>query len=200
MGATLGLQQIPGPADLIDSVLAVVEGQVIMLSDVRAFLALRLIEPPDEADPIPLVLTALVERQLILSEVARYVVEAPSTDEVDARLAAVVARLGGADALEQALPVIGFTVDDVRQVLRNDVRIERYLARRFPSARQPTEEEVSEYFLRHADEFQTGGVPQSFEVARAEARRRLLEELRRGVIDEWVASLTARADVLRVAP
>ena len=192
--------QTPGPGDLIDSVRAVVEGQIIMLSDVRAFLALGLIEPPDPANPIPPVLTALIERQLILEEVARYVVEEPSTAEVDGRLADVVGRLGGPEALEQVLPVVGFTVDDLRQVLRDDLRIDRYLARRFVSARQPSEDEVAAYFRGHADEFRTGGVPQSFDAARDEARRHLSEVLRQELIDDWIASLTARADVFRVTP
>ena len=111
-----------------------------MLSDVRAFLELRLIEPPDVADPTAPVLTTLIERQLVLEEVARYVVAEPQAAEVDARVADVVARTGGPETFERLLPVVGFTVDDVRQVLRDDLRIERYLDRRFGAARQPTEE------------------------------------------------------------
>ena len=196
----LGNRQAPGPGDLIDRVLAVVEGQVIMLSDVRAFLDLRLIEPPDLADPTEPVLTVLLERQLILDEVARYVVEAPPPAEVEARLADVVERVGGPEAFEQVLPVVGFTVDDLRQVLRDDLLIERYLVRRFASARQPTEDEVAAYFRDHADEFRFGGVPQSFDAARDEAHRRLSEVLRQELVDDWVASLTARANVFRVRP
>ncbi len=200
MSATLGFRQPLGPGDLLDRILAVVEGQVIMLSDVRAFLELRLIERPDASDPTALVLTALVERQLILDEVARYVVDEPSTAELDARLALVVVRIGGPDAFEQVLQVVGFTADDLRQVLREDLRIERYLARRFPSARQPTEDEVAAYFLEHIEEFQTDGVPQSFEVARDDAQRRLSAQLRQELIDDWTAGLSRRADVFLVTP
>ena len=200
IGGLLGNRQTPGPGDLIDRVLAVVEGQVIMLSDVRAFLDLRLIEPPDLADPTPSVLTALIERQLILEAVARYVVEEPPRAEVAARLADVVARVGGPEAFEQVLTTVGFTVDDVRQVLLGELRTERYLARRFGSARQPTADEVAAYFSEHADEFRSHGVPQSFDTARGDARRRLSEVLRQELIDDWVASLTARANVFRVTP
>ncbi|MDP6582056.1 MAG: hypothetical protein QF681_15485 [Vicinamibacterales bacterium] len=200
MCVTLGFRQPLGPGDLLDRILAVVEGQVIMLSDVRAFLELRLIEPPDAPDPTALVLTALIERQLILDEVARYVVDEPSTAELDARLALVVARVGGPDAFEQVLATVGFAADDLRQVLREDLRIEQYLARRFPSARQPTEDEVAAYFLEHIDEFQIDGVPQSFEVARDDAQRRLSAQLREELIDDWTAGLSRRADVFRVNP
>ena len=196
MGATVAARG----QDLIDSVLAVVEGQVIMLSDVRAFLDLRLLEPPDATDPTPPVLTALIERQLILEEVARYVVEKPPPAEVEARLEDLVARVGGPEAFEQRLPALGFTVDDLRHVLQDDLRIERYLTRRFPSARQPTADEVAVYLREHAVELRNGGVPQSFDEARDEARRRLSEALRQELIDDWIARLTARADVFRVSP
>jgi hypothetical protein len=85
-------------------------------------------------------------------------------------------------------------------VLREDLRIERYLARRFPSARQPTEDEVAAYFLEHIEEFQTDGVPQSFEVARDDAQRRLSAQLRQELIDDWTAGLSRRADVFLVTP
>ena len=196
----LGNRQTPGAGDLIDSVLAVAEGQVIMLSDVRAFLDLRLIEPPDAGDPVPPVLTALIERQLILEEVDRYVVDDPSIAEVDTRLGEVVERLGGPEALGRVLPVVGFTVEDLSQVLRDNLRIERYLARRFVSARQPTQDEVALYFREHADDFRVDGTPVPFDAVRDEARRRLSESLRQELIDDWIASLTARADVFRVSP
>ena len=197
MGATLGSGQTPGPGELIDRVLAVVEGQVIMLSDVRAHLDLRLIAPPHAADPT-LVLTALIERQLILDEAARFV-EAPPSDEVEARLAEVVRRVGGTEAFQERLLRVGFTVDDLRQVLRNDLRIERYLVRRFGSP-QPTEDEVAAYFTDHADDFRIDGVLPSLDAARDDARRRLSTQLRQEAIDDWVALLTARADVFRVRP
>jgi len=199
MGAALGSRQTRGPGTLIDRVLAVVEGQVIMLSDVRAFLDLRHIAPPDAADHAPVV-TALIERQLILNEATRYLVEAPPSDEVDARLADVVSRVGGTEVFGERLLRVGFTIDDLRQLLRDDLRIERYLARRFVSARQPTEDEVAVYFRDHADEFLADGVLPSFDAARGEARRRLSEGLRQERIDDWVALLAARADVFRVSP
>ena len=168
MGVTLHAElpantQPAAPGDVVDRVLAMVEGQVILLSDVRAFQDLRLIEPSDAVDPTAVVLTTLIERELILAEVRDFV-EAPSADEVDALLEAVVRRVGGQEAFQERLPVVGYTVGDVRQELRNELLIERYLTRRWGSAR-PLVESVA---------------------------------ARQGLIDDWVASLYARADV-RVA-
>ena len=185
--------------ELVDRVLAVVEAHVILLSDVRAFLDLRLIETFDVTDPTRSVLTALIERHLMLEEVARYVIEEPLPEDVDARLAQAVARVGGQEAFQKLLPTVGFTVDDFRQELQNDLRIERYLDRRFGSP-QPTGDDVAAYFSDHADDFRTNGVLPSFDAARDEARSRLSKALRQQAIDDWVASLTTRADVFRVRP
>ncbi len=196
--ATVAGRQVPADEQLLDRVLAVAANQVIMLSDVRAFIEFKLVEPPAAADPAPEVLTALIERQLILSEVAGGVVEEPSEDEIDGRLAALVTRLGGADVLASVLPTVGFTIDDLRQVLRDDLRVERYLARRFQGVRQPTEAELVEYFEQHPGEFQIDGRAASFAQVRDDVRRRMTRFLRQGPIDAWIASLIERADVVRV--
>ena len=161
----LGHRQSPGSPVLLDSILAVAEGQVIMLSDVRAFVDLGLVEATGVADPTPLVLTTLIERQLILDEVARFVVDEPTSVQVDTLVKTVVERVGGAAVFARVLAGVGYTVKDLEQVVRDDLRIDRYLARRFPSSTQPTEAEVA---------------------------------ARQDLIDDWIASLTIRAEVVRV--
>ena len=125
-------QPPPGGEQLLDRVLAVVGGQVILLSDVRLFLETGLVEPSGAADPVPPALERLIERRLILDEAARYVVEDPLQDEVDARVGQIERRLGGPRGLDAALAATGYAPRDFEQVVRDDLRIERYLALRFP--------------------------------------------------------------------
>ncbi len=162
-----GVRPPPAAEQLLDRVLAVVGGQVILLSDVRLFLETGLVEPPGAADPVPPALERLIERRLILDEAARYVVEDPPPGEVDAGLARIERHVGGSGALDAALAATGYARRDLEQVVRDDLRIERYLARRFPPSARPSG-------------------------ASAAARRAL--------IDDWLASLPARAAVIRVAP
>lgn len=193
----IGAGQAPVSLALVDRVLAVVARQVIMLSDVRAFLELGLVDPSASADPVPETLTVLIERQLVVNEISANVIEEPSTQEVEGQMAVVAERLGGLDALRAVLPTVGFTADDLKQLLREDLRVERYLARRFPGARQPTEEELAAWMREHADELRDDGAL-SLEVARDEARRQLTRALRQESIDAWVSTLVDRADVYRV--
>ncbi|MBD93154.1 MAG: hypothetical protein CL482_02695 [Acidobacteria bacterium] len=193
----IGAEQAPVSLALVDRVLAVVARQVIMLSDVRAFLELGLVDPSASADPVPETLTVLIERQLVVNEISANVIEEPSTQEVEGQMAVVAERLGGLDALRAVLPTIGFTADDLKQLLREDLRVERYLARRFPGARQSTEEELAAWMREHADELRDDGAL-SLEAARDEARRQLTRALRQESIDAWISTLVDRADVYRV--
>ena len=193
----IGAGQAPVSLALVDRVLAVVARQVIMLSDVRAFLELGLVDPSASAGPVPETLTVLIERQLVVNEISANVIEEPSTQEVEGQMAVVAERLGGLDALRAVLPTVGFTADDLKQLLREDLRVDRYLARRFPGARQPTEEELAAWMREHADELRDDGAL-SLEAARDEARRQLTRALRQESIDAWISTLVDRADVYRV--
>ena len=115
----------------IDRILAIVDGQIIMHSDVRAFIDLRLVEipagPRQEAD----VLTFLIERRVVLDQVDRFVVTAPDPEVVARRLDGIVGRLSGDTDLDRILARVGLTHDDLRQVVADEIRRDAYLADRF---------------------------------------------------------------------
>ena len=94
---------VAGPlrAQIIDRVLAVVVGEPITLSDVTAAIRLGLVPAPAGGeDRVQVALTALIERQLELIEVNRYVPPEPSAAQVEAGLAQVRARFDSQAALE----------------------------------------------------------------------------------------------------
>lgn len=128
---------------LLDRVLAVVGGQVILLSDVRLFLETGLVEPTGAVDPVPSALERVIDRRLILDQAARYVVEDPARDEVDARVKRIERHVGGSRALDATLAAAGYARRDLEQVVRDDLRIEGYLARRFPPPSRPSEASAS---------------------------------------------------------
>ncbi len=135
-----GVEPPPAAEQLLDRILAVVQGQVILLSDVRLFLDTGLVEPFAAADPIPPALERLIQRRLILDEAARYVVDDPTPDEVDARMTQIVQHAGGRPALDAVLAAAGYTSEDLEQVVLDNLRIERYQMRRFPPPAPPSAE------------------------------------------------------------
>ncbi len=87
--------------EVIDRVLAVVAGDLIMQSDVRAARELGLVNAGDAADPDRAVLSQLIDRALILDEVERYAPPEPAPDAIDRAFRAVRARFASDDGFFQ---------------------------------------------------------------------------------------------------
>jgi hypothetical protein len=185
----------PVRAQLIDRVLAVVVGDPITLSDVTAAIRLGLVPPAGVEDRVQVALTALIERQLQLIEVNRYVPPEPSAAQVEAGLAQVRARFDSPAALESAMRETGVSEPQLRARIRDDVRIATYLRQRFGGSYQPGEEEVARYYRSHESDFIRNGVLRPYEDVREEARQRLVEDRAATLVRDWVAGLRRRTDV-----
>lgn len=188
-GETLGAQ-------LIERVLAVVAGEPITLSDVNAAMRLGLVhEASANADRVQATLDALIERQLQLIEVNRYVPPEPTEAEIDARLAQIRARFESAAALETAMKDVGVTLPQLRARVRDNLRIESYLQQRFGASYQPGEEEIARYYRSHESDFVRDGVLRPYAEVRDDARKRLIDDRTRSLVRDWIAGLRRRADV-----
>ena len=122
-------------AETIDRVLAVVAGQLIMLSDVNAVRALGIVAvPADSPDPTADVLAKLIDRELMLAEVDRYAPPEPDPAMIDRDVAAVRARFPSAKAFDDVLTRSGFDATHVRELVRQNLRLNAYLDQRFAIA------------------------------------------------------------------
>jgi hypothetical protein len=117
--------------ETIDRVVAVVAGDIIMLSDVRAARELGLVAADDAADPDRAVLSQLIDRALILDEVERYAPPEPAADAIDRAYRAVRARFASDDVFALALGRVGFDEKQLKGILRQNLRIRAYLDQRF---------------------------------------------------------------------
>ena len=118
-------------AEIIDRVLAVVGGVVITQSDVTAAFDVGLSAPGQTDDPLAAVLSQLIDRQLMLTEVERYAPPEPAADALDRAAAAVRARFSSEQAFGAALARSGLDTSRLRQLLRDQLRIDAYLEQRF---------------------------------------------------------------------
>lgn len=118
--------------DVIERVLAIVAGDIILLSDVRAARELALVPVPETGDPDRAVLSALIDRALMLDEVRRYAPPEPSAADVDRALQQVRERVSPTD-YEAALARAGVSERQLREVLRQNLRIRAYVEQRFGS-------------------------------------------------------------------
>jgi hypothetical protein len=153
--------------ETLDRVLAIVAGVVITLTDVHAARDFQLVPYDRSGDPTREILTQLIERSLILTEVERYAPPEPDDAAIASSLAAVRARFASPEAFRLALARVGLEERHLRELVRQDLRIRSYLDQRFTV------------------------VPVGDDQAAAEARRR-------STIEQWVAGLRRRADVIDV--
>ena len=182
-------------ADIIDRILAVVSGGLILQSDAMAAIRLGLVELPPAGDRVQGALDKLIERRLMLVEVERYRPPEPSDVDLDAGVAAMAKRIAGNDTLDAVLRETGFTSDQLRLYVRDELRIRTYLQQRFGASLEPTDEEILEYYRAHESQFARGGAVRPFGEVRDEARAALIAERRATLIREWLAGLRRRADV-----
>src|SRR5687768_17366957 len=87
--AALFVPAPPARAEIIDRVLAVVDGQIVTLSDARAALRFGLVPADVSADPIGAAMQRLIDRRLTLAEVERYAPPEPPQAAVDAGVLAI---------------------------------------------------------------------------------------------------------------
>jgi hypothetical protein len=183
-------------ADVIDRVLALVAGQVITLSDVRAATEIGLIDSGIDSDPVRGALHKLIDRELMLSEVERYSPPEPEEAAVDGRLALLANRFGSPEGLRAAMVRVGMTEPRLRGIVRDDLRIEAYLQQRFTAAAQPTDEEVARYYTGRREQFVSDGrVPELPEIQQ-DARRRLTAERREEMVENWLSGLRRRSEIV----
>jgi parvulin-like peptidyl-prolyl isomerase len=185
----------PQQGTVIDRILAIVSGGLILQSDVEAALRLGLITPPAGGDRIQVALDRLIERRLMLLEVERSAPPEPSGAQIDAALAEIDKRIASGDRLDAILRASGFTLDQLRLWVRDDLRLRAYLQQRFGASLTAADDEILEYYRSHAREFTREGALRPFTEVRDEARAALLAERRAGLIREWLASLRRRAEV-----
>lgn len=185
----------PVRAEIIDRVLAVVDTQIITLSDVRAALRFGLVPEDVTTDPTGAVLQRLIDRRLMLIEVDRYAPPEPSEAAVNASLAAVERRFKDALGLEIALNQSSLTREELRRHLRDTLRIESYLQQRFSTSVQVSDDEVARYYREHPEEFTREGQVRSFEEARETARARVIEHQRATFVTQWIEGLRKRGSV-----
>ena len=186
---------------LLDRVVAQVDGGAITLSDVRAAAGLGLVAGPvgaaaasATAEDLQTAIEPVVQRQLLLSEVQRFPPPEPMPALVDAETARLKALAG--DGLPALLQGTGLDQARLHEIARENLRIQAYLDQRFGTSVQVTDEEVEQYYRTRPEEFTRGGTLLPFNEVSALARQRASTIRRQATIDQWMRDLRGRADVV----
>jgi len=179
-------------AEIIDRILAVVNGALIMQSDVKIAVRLGLAPQSTAPDAVAVPLDALIERRLVLEEVDRYAPPEPAETDIDRRLAEVRNRAGS--GFDSILRDSGISVEQLRRQMRDDLRIDAYLVQRF-GGMQPSEDEIQRYYRDHQPAFTRNGAVRPLDEVRDVVRAELIANQRAGMIKDWIAGLRRRATI-----
>lgn len=181
-----------GAQALLDRVMARVDGQAILLSDVRAASGLGVAD----ADPARAV-EQLIERRLMLAELARFPPPEPTAAAVEAETARLTAVAGA--GLNGLITASGLTADGVTALARDTLRIQAYQDQRFGAGAAVSDEQARQYYDEHPDAFRRDGRLRPFDEAADDARREAAADRRRVVVAQWVRDLRGRAEVVIVS-
>jgi hypothetical protein len=185
-------------AQVLDRVIAVVSGNVIMLSDARAVIALGLFEAAAARDPVDAAMRWLIDRQLVLDETARGDRVDVDATALDQALRAVRQRFASDAAYRHALAGLGLDDTGVQRLVRDTLAARLYVDRRFESVLPATEEELRAYYARHAAQFTRNGRQLSYDDALADLTAMLQRERRLQAEAAWMERLRRRADIREV--
>lgn len=191
--ATGLLHSEPAAQQLLDRIVARVDGYAITLTDLKAAIALGIVNVAAGESQEAAAAEQLIDRQLVLQEVARFAPAEPSADEIAREVAAMQARAGG--ELAAVVSSTGLDEARIREIARDTLRIQAYLNQRFGTTTQVTDEEVAQYYRVHPEEFTRDGRLAPFVEVESLARQRAAAERRDAAIATWLRDLRARADV-----
>lgn len=171
-------------AEIIDKIVAVVEGRIITLSDVRQEREIRRILGEKPASDEALV-QQLVEQQLIQTQMADFPGVEVTEEEVDVELRKSKDRDGAAP-------------EAMRQAIRARMRMSRYFDVRFRQFIRASDDEIRKYyedvFVPEARSRGLNAIPAMASVADRIRENVIAEKLNHDV-DNWLESVRRRSDV-----
>jgi peptidyl-prolyl cis-trans isomerase SurA len=153
---------------VIDRVVAVVNGDVIMMSELQEAIVLSRRDGrsvPDGAELERTMLNRLVDHRLQVQEAKRDKVEV-TDDELRAALDDIVKRNGGdREKFEAQLQAQGVTWEVLRREMREQLLAQRVRSRRVVRRATVTEPEVDQYLTQNRDKFEAGLKYHAFHMA-----------------------------------
>jgi hypothetical protein len=196
--------------DVADKMVATVNSGVrpslITYSDLLWQLALEPRAPLDapNSETLNRVLTLVISQRLILQEAERLPAIEPTPKEVDERLNEFVKLFPSQAEFQERVTRVGLTAEQLREIVRQRLTIEKYLDFRFRSFTVVTQKEVEDYYrdvyVPRLRRQQPGRlVPQLPEVVK-EIETELTESKIESETDEFIDSIRERAEITVLNP
>lgn len=185
---------------LFDRVVAVVDEEAILLSDIEEVLGLGLMDTAPGAAPADLrsrALDGLIDHQLRYQAAERFGLGQVSVERIEEQVEAIRARFPDAGAFDERLTELGMTEQELRQLVARQLLVLRYVDERLGARVFVGLEDIRAYYdERLVPELEAAGseVP-VLESVREDIRGVLREERLLEEVERWTAELRREADV-----
>ena len=193
---------------VLDRVVAVVNNQPILSSDVDDALRLSVLDAGSEAGTLtrPRALDELISRDLIRQQMRReeIVAATPTQAEVDARLREIRAQLPQCEKANCAtltgwgafLAARGLTEERVESYMRNRMEILRFIEQRFRQGNRVSPQQVETYYRDTLlPQYAPGVQPPKLEAVAPRIEEILLQQQVNALFDDWLKNLREQGDI-----
>lgn len=190
---------LPVAAVTVDRIAAVVDGQVLTVSEITQMVELRFFARlgNTEEEYRREVLDALIAQALRYRDVERFGAQDIPADTIDARLLEIQRRFPPEAEFTAALTRSELTLDELRALIKRQLQVEAYIQERFAPLVFVTNEEIEDYYRdtwRQQRRDRGLAVPPLNDV-REEVRAALRLSRLEVEINRWTSQLRARANV-----
>lgn len=200
LGAAQGEASVPESRVLVDRLMAWVDEDPIFLSDVRRALDLGLVRTDDgeNGSAEDRALDRLVDQRLRLHDVERYESTPIPTSTVDRQIADFEERFGGAAGFDRLLAEHGIGRDEMRGLVRRQLRILAYVEERLGARIFVDEETLLEHYSGPlAEELADRGEPlPPFAEVREAIHELLWQQALNREVERWTDDLRRSARII----
>jgi parvulin-like peptidyl-prolyl isomerase len=132
---------------VVDRIVARIEGDIILLSQVRELGAFQqLIEGRAESDDR--LLAEIIDQWIVQTEATESRFAQPAQSEVDRELARLIAQFPSPEAYAAKLRELGLSAAQVRELLARQIYVERYLDYKFRPLVQIQSADIENYYQK----------------------------------------------------
>ncbi len=192
----LALAVVTSGQEVVDRIVARVDTDIILLSDVRELARYQnFLDEKSESDAE--VLDHLIDQWIVRNEAKAALYPQPSDEEVQRSLARLKRSFSSPEEFEAREKQAGLTDDDVMRMLRSQLYLSNYLDSRFRASIQVDEKDIEEFYktrvIPRAES--RGQAPPTLEAARGRIQEVLVQQEINVQADRWLKESRARLRV-----
>ena len=202
MLTVLSTQSQERSAVVIDKMVATVNGELVTYSDVLWQLALQptsVLENPSRQE-LDRALRLIIDQRLIMQEAEKLPSIGSNDQEVETELSQLIKQFPSPREFEQRLRRVGLTGEQLREIVRRRLRVERYLDFRFRNFVVVSQKEIADDYrdvwVPRFRQRSPGRIVPALEEVRAEIQRTLSESKIESDIASFLEAARDRAEIV----